>query len=77
MKTTIYEFRQVVLGLPYFHNSEESEYNGRTEVYDEDGNGTKVVKTSLEDMTSFEKMIYEEFEENEFYYRPTLTGKLF
>lgn len=77
MKTTVYEFRQVVLGLSFFHSFEEKEYSGREQIYNEDGSGTKVVRTSKEDMTPFEKMMFEEYEENEFDYQPTLTGNLF
>ena len=77
MKTTVYEFRQVVLGLSFFHSFEEKEYGGREQIYNEDGNGTKVVRTSKEDMTKFEEAMLEEYEENELDYQPTLTGDLF
>jgi len=79
MKTTIYQFRQVVLGLAYFENETESEYNGRKETFEDGENNLtdKVVRTSLEDMTDFEKMILDEYQENEFDYQQTLTGDLF
>jgi hypothetical protein len=75
MKTMVYEFRQEVLGLSYLNSFEEIEYKGREQFIDE--KHTKVILTSKEDMTSFEKMMFEEYQENEFDYQPTLTGNLF
>lgn len=75
MKTMVYEFRQEVLGLSYLNYFEEIEYKGREQFTDE--KHAKVILTSKEDMTSFEKMMLEEYQENEFDYQPTLTGDLF
>jgi hypothetical protein len=75
MKTMVYEFKQEVLGLSYLNSIKEIEYKGRNKFIDE--KHAKVILTSEEDMTSFEKMIFEEYQENEFDYQPTLTGDLF
>jgi hypothetical protein len=75
MKTTVYEFRQAVLGISYLKNFDEKQYDGRKQFLDE--NDDKVVITSEDDMTSFERAILEEYQENESEYRPSLTGDLF
>lgn len=72
---TILEFKQEVLGLAYFYKTMKSEYTKRIETID--GNYTKIVMTTKEDMTEFEKMILSEYEENEIDYKPSLTGDLF
>ena len=75
MKTTVFEFRQAVLGLSYLKSFDEKDYDGRKQFIDD--NNDRVVITSKKNMTNFEKAILEEYQENESEYRPSLTGDLF